>query len=110
MIDACSPSRVHSQKQSRRRVGNSGVGQERSGGALLRTSVLQTLFVESLCMSVDYLWVHMFSYAFSLKGAGLEEGSLLLLKVLWYWSMFKHVLGIRQSPSLPTVQGAQAAP
>lgn len=34
-------------------------------------------------------------------GGGMEEGSLLRLKVLWYSSMFKHGLGILQSASLP---------
>lgn len=105
LIDACSPSRVHSQKQSRRRVGNSCASQERDGRASLGTSVLQTLFVESLCMSMDYLWVHV-SLCILEKGGGMEEGILLRLKVLWYSSMFKHVLCILQSASLPPFMGA----
>lgn len=39
-------------------------------------------------------------------GGGMEEGSLLHLKVLWYLSVFKHVLGILQSASVPPSPGS----
>lgn len=80
--------------------GTGAAARKRHGRASLGTSVLQTQFVESLCMSMDYLWVHV-SLCILEKGGGggTEEGSLLRLKVLWYSSMFKHVLRILQSVS-----------
>lgn len=61
---------------------------------------------------MDYLWVHVSLCILAKReeGRGGEGSSLLRLKVLWYSSVLKHVLGILQSVSSLPFQGAWAVP
>lgn len=99
LIDACSPSRVHSQKTK------SASGRELMRRPRTRWCPSDIVCRVSLYVHGLFMGAHV-SLCILQIGGGMEEGSLLHLKVLWYLSVFKHVLGILQSASVSPSPGS----